>query len=89
MRAESLEFLKSLVNAPSPSGYELPAARVYREYTEPLADRVTTDVHGNVAAVLNPEARMKIMLAGHIDEIGFIVHHISDEGLPRPDWPSM
>src|SRR3712207_1044140 len=81
MREESLQFLKNIVNAPSPSGYEQPAAKVFRAYTEAIADRVTTDLHGNVAAILNPDAQMKIMLAGHMDEIGFIVHHISDEGL--------
>jgi endoglucanase len=81
MRAESLDFLKSIVNAPSPSGYEQPAAVVYGRYTEPFADQVITDVHGNVTAVLNPRASMRIMLAGHMDEIGFIVHHIGDEGL--------
>ncbi|HEY8610758.1 MAG TPA: M20/M25/M40 family metallo-hydrolase [Roseomonas sp.] len=42
---------------------------------------MTTDIHGSVTAVVNPGARMKVMLAGHMDEIGFIVHHISDEGL--------
>jgi putative aminopeptidase FrvX len=81
MRTESLDFLKAIVNAPSPSGYEQPAAKVYRAYTQAFADRVTTDVHGNVAAVLNPDAPTRIMLAGHMDEIGFIIHHISDEGL--------
>jgi endoglucanase len=81
LRPESLQFLKDLTNAPSPSGYELPAANVFRAYTQPIADRVTTDVHGNVAAILNPDAPMRIMLAGHIDEIGFIVHYISDEGM--------
>lgn len=81
MRNESLEFLKNMTNAPSPSGYEQPAANVYRAYTEPFADRVTTDVHGNVAAVLNPDAPMRIMLAGHMDELGFILHYIDDEGL--------
>jgi endoglucanase len=81
MRPDSLEFLKAIVNAPSPSGYEEPAAKLYRDYTRPLADLVTTDVHGNVTAVLNPDAPMKVMLAGHLDEIGFIVHHIGDDGL--------
>jgi endoglucanase len=74
-------FLKDIVNTPSPSGYEERAAEVYRKYTSSFADLVTTDVHGNVAAVLNPGAEMKVMLAGHIDEIGFIVHYISDDGL--------
>ena len=81
MQAESLAFLQNLVKAHSPSGYEQPAATVYRAHTKGFADRVTTDVHGNVSAVLNPDARMKIMLAGHLDEIGFLVHYISDEGL--------
>ena len=81
MRAESLEFLRSVVNTPSPSGYEERAAEVYRAYTSPFADAVTTDVHGNVSAILNPDAKMRVMLAGHMDEIGFIVHYISDEGL--------
>lgn len=81
MRVESLAFLKAIVNVPSPSGYEEQAAAIYREYTTPFADEVKTDVHGNVAAILNPQAETRIMLAGHMDEIGFIIHHISDEGL--------
>ncbi|HLK16813.1 MAG TPA: M42 family metallopeptidase [Fimbriimonadaceae bacterium] len=81
MRAESLEFLKAVVNEPSPSGYEEAAAEIYRKYTKPIADEVTTDVHGNVYAVLNPKAETRIMLAGHIDEIGFQIFYISDEGL--------
>ncbi len=80
MRQASLDFLKRIVDTPSPSGYEQPAARVYRAYTEPFADRVATDVHGNVTAVLNPGASMRIMLAGHMDELGFIVHHIDEGG---------
>ncbi|MBM3606348.1 MAG: M42 family metallopeptidase, partial [Alphaproteobacteria bacterium] len=76
MKSASLEFLSSLIAAPSPSGYEQPAARLYRDYASKFADQVTTDVVGNVMAVLNPDAPMKIMLAAHMDEIGFIVHHI-------------
>ena len=81
MRPESLEFLKAIVNVPSPSGYEERAAEIYRGYTEQYADEIRTDVHGNVAAILNPAADMRVMLAGHMDEIGFIIHYISDEGM--------
>ncbi len=81
MRPESLDFLKELVNAPSPSGFEVPAANVYRAYTGAFAHQVNTDVHGNVSAVLNPDAEMKVMLAGHMDEIGFIIHYVNDEGM--------
>ncbi|MBX7133333.1 MAG: M42 family metallopeptidase [Fimbriimonadaceae bacterium] len=81
MRPESLEFFKEIVNTPSPSGYEEAAAEVYRGYTSQFADKIHTDVHGSVWAIANPDAKMKIMLAGHMDEIGFIIHYISDEGL--------
>ncbi len=81
MRAESLAFFKEIVNTPSPSGFEERAAEVYRSYTGQFADKIVTDVHGNVAAILNPNAEMKIMLAGHMDEIGFIIHYIGDDGL--------
>jgi putative aminopeptidase FrvX len=81
MRDESLEFLKTLVETPSPSGAEGAVARLYRDRAGRHADRVTTDVHGNVTAILNPGAPMRIMLAGHMDEIGFIIHQISEEGL--------
>lgn len=81
MRPQSLDFFKAIVNVPSPSGYEERAAELYRQYTRSYAHDDKTDVHGNVVAILNPEAGMKIMLAGHMDEIGFIIHYISDEGL--------
>jgi putative aminopeptidase FrvX len=81
MQDQSIEFLKELLNTPSPSGFEQRVAKLYRSHAGQYADRVTTDLHGNVTAVVNPGASMKIMLAGHMDEIGFIVHYISDEGL--------
>jgi putative aminopeptidase FrvX len=81
MRSESIQILRALANAPSPSGYEQPAARIYRDYTEAFADRVTTDVSGNAIAALNPDAPIKIMLAAHIDEIGFVIHFIGEDGL--------
>ncbi len=80
MRAESLEFFKLIVNTPSPSGYEQRAGEVYRRYTREFADQVTTDVMGNVIAVVNPEGKPRVMFAGHMDEIGFIVKYVSDEG---------
>ncbi len=80
MRPESLEFFRAIVNAPSPSGYEYRAAEVYRRYTREFADEVTTDVMGNVIASLNPSGRPRVMFAGHMDEIGFLVRYISEEG---------
>jgi putative aminopeptidase FrvX len=45
-----------------------------------FADRVYADVSGNSVAIINEEGSPRIMLAGHIDEIGVMVTHIDDEG---------
>ena len=47
MRPESLAFLKALAEAPSPSGYEQPVQKVFREYIQDHVDEVQTDVLGN------------------------------------------
>lgn len=80
MRDASLEFFRSLVLTPSPSGFEREVAKLYRDYVQPFADRVTTDVMGNVTATINPDAPLRFMYAGHMDEIGFIVHYIDADG---------
>ena len=80
MDKTALAFLERLVAAPSPSGYEQPAQKLLRQRMGRFADAVRTDVHGNVIAALNPKARLRVMLAGHVDEIGFMVKHITDDG---------
>jgi len=80
MQKDSLEFLKALIDAPSPSGFEQPVQRVFERRVRPLSDEVRKDVHGNVIAVKNPDASLRVMLAGHCDEIGLMVKHIDDQG---------
>lgn len=80
MQKSSLEFLKRLLDAPGPSGFEIGPARIWRTEAEKIADEVWTDVKGNSIAVLNPGGEPRVMLAGHIDEIGLMVVHVDDEG---------
>ena len=80
----SLAFLKRLLDTPAPSGFEGPAARVWREEAATFAERVTTDVAGNSMAEINPGGSPTIMLDGHIDEIGLIVQYIDDDGFVYP-----
>ncbi len=68
------------MNTPSPSGFEGAAQRVIREYLEPFADEIRVDVMGNLIATLNPGGRPRLMLAGHVDEIGLMVRYITEEG---------
>jgi putative aminopeptidase FrvX len=80
MRKESLSFLRQLVETPSPSGFEQPAMAIFREYVAPYASSVETDLLGNSIATLNPGGRPRLMLAGHCDQIGFIINYITDKG---------
>ncbi len=80
MRKKSLDFLKSIIESPSPSGYEQPVQALWRAYVAPHAASVTTDPHGNAIGVVNPGGSPRIMFAGHCDEIGFLVRYIDDNG---------
>ena len=80
MRKESLTFLEELLTTPSPSGYESQAQRIWCNYARRFADEVRTDAYGNAIAVLNPGGDPKIMLDGHIDELGLMIKHIDEKG---------
>ena len=80
MEGPAHDFLRKILEAPSPSGYERPVQDIVRRYIAPYADKVTTDSHGNVIAVKNPGAPIRVMLAGHCDQIGLLVQHIDAEG---------
>jgi endoglucanase len=79
MDAHSLNFLKTLLSTPGPSGDEAAAARVWREEAAAFADEISVDVQGNSFALLKGGAP-RVLLAGHIDEIGIMVTHIDAEG---------
>ncbi len=80
MNAEDFAFLKELVETPSPSGYEQPAQRVIKKQLDGIADGLYTDVMGNLIADLKGEGGPRVMLAGHCDEIGFMVQFVDDRG---------
>jgi endoglucanase len=79
------EFLEALLTATGPSGYETPAAEVWREHAGAFAGEVSSDTVGSsVARVPASADDAPLMgLVGHIDEIGLVVKHITDEGVLR------
>jgi endoglucanase len=81
MDKTALSFLKALVATSTPSGSETAGQAIVADYMRRYADSVRTDVHGNVHAVVNGDAKLRVMLAGHCDEIGLMVQHIDDNGL--------
>jgi endoglucanase len=80
MRKESLQFLKKLLSTPSPSGFETGIQKICASYMKPFADKIYKDVHGNQYHVCNPKAELRVMLAGHVDEIALMVHYIDSDG---------
>ncbi|MCL4858591.1 MAG: M42 family metallopeptidase [Caldilineaceae bacterium] len=80
MESTAHDFLKALLVAPSPSGYEQPVQAVVRDYVNDFADTVKTDLHGNVIVGNNVDAPTRVLLAGHCDQIGLVVTHIDDKG---------
>jgi putative aminopeptidase FrvX len=81
MDDHSFSFLRDLLDAPAPSGFETAAARVWRAEAETFARDVDVDVAGNSYASAGTPDGPRIMLAGHVDEIGLMVTHVDDEGL--------
>ncbi len=80
METTALEFFKNILATPSPSGYESSVQQVVRDYVADFADEISTDLHGNVIMARNPGTPLRVMLAGHCDQIGLIVQHIDDDG---------
>ncbi len=80
MEPVAYDFLRKLLDTPSPSGYERPIQDVVRSYVRDFADSVSTDLHGNVIVAKNPGAARRVMFAGHCDQIGMLVTHINENG---------
>ncbi|RAW46967.1 M42 family peptidase [Halorubrum sp. 48-1-W] len=77
-------FLDDLLATPSPSGFETATQRVWIDYVSAFADDVSIDAYGNAVAVHegDPDAPT-VAVAGHADEIGFIVRDVLEEGFLR------
>jgi endoglucanase len=76
----SLNFLKRFMETASPSGFEGEASILWMDEAKSFADRVRVDLHGNSIAVVNSGGSPRVMVAGHLDEIGFMVCYIDDDG---------
>ena len=75
MEPASREFLYELLRTPSPTGSEQRIQRKIHDRFKGVAHAMEPDVHGNLILSLNPKAKQKIMLAGHCDQIGFLVKY--------------
>jgi putative aminopeptidase FrvX len=79
-RSESFDFLKSYLNNYSPSGHEASGQQIWLDYVRPYSDAIITDVYGTAVAVVNPDAKYKVVIEAHADEIAWVVSGIDDNG---------
>lgn len=77
----TLKMLKDLTDANGIPGNERAPREVMRKYIEPFADEIETDNLGSLIAKKVGDANgPKIMVAGHLDEVGFMVTQIDEKG---------
>lgn len=76
----SLEFLEKYINNPSPTGFESSGQQMWLDYIKPYIDSYFTDTYGTVVGVINPEAKYKVVIEAHADEISWFVHYITKDG---------
>jgi len=82
-RKFDIALLKRLTETPGTSGREEQVRALVIDELKPLVDEISVDAMGNVIAVKRGKGSTKVMLAAHMDEIGFVVKHIDDKGYLR------
>lgn len=81
LNKKSLDFLEKYLNNASPTGYEWDGQKIWMDYLKPYVDEFITDTYGTAVGVINPDAKYKVVIEGHADEISWYVNYISDDGL--------
>jgi tetrahedral aminopeptidase len=78
-----IPLMKRICETPGTSGFEQKIREVILRELKGLCDEVTVDAMGSVVAIKYGESEERIMVPAHMDEIGFIVTHIDDNGFVR------
>ncbi len=76
--------LRQCCTTPGPPGFEHRIRKLIAQWLEPHVDELYTDNVGNlITRIRGRDSSKRVALAAHMDEIGFIVHHIDEEGFVR------
>ncbi len=76
----SINFLEKYLNNASPTGFESEGQKIWLDYVKPYVDDYFVDTYGTVVGVINPEAKYKVVIEAHADEISWFVHYITKDG---------
>lgn len=77
------QLLQRLCEAPGVPGHEERVAAIVHSALQPFVDELRSDAMGNLIGIRRGRADRRIMLAAHMDEIGFLVRYIDDQGFLR------
>jgi putative aminopeptidase FrvX len=80
LNKKSLKFLKKYLNNPAPVGYEAESQKIWMDYLTPNVDEFITDFYGTAVGVINPEAKQRVVIEAHSDEISWSVKYITPDG---------
>jgi len=80
LNKKSIKFLENYLNNASPTGFEAEGQKMWLDYIKPYIDEYKVDTYGSVDAIINPEAKYKVVIEAHADEISWFVHYITKEG---------
>ncbi|HEX2349639.1 MAG TPA: M42 family metallopeptidase [Ktedonobacterales bacterium] len=83
MHGVNLDLLRRLSETPGVSGREEQVRAIVVEQLKPLVDELSVDALGNVIAIKRGSSDRKVMLAAHMDEIGFMARYIDERGFVR------
>jgi len=81
LNKKSIDFLEKYLNNPAPTGYEAEGQKIWMNYLKPYVDTFITDNYGTAVGVINPDAKFKVVIEGHADEISWYVNYITKEGI--------
>ncbi|TYB72644.1 M42 family metallopeptidase [Bizionia gelidisalsuginis] len=81
LNEKSMDFLEKYLNNAAPTGYEWGGQKIWMDYLKPYVDEFITDTYGTAVGVINPDAKYKVVIEGHADEISWYVNYINDDGL--------
>lgn len=81
LNKKSISFLEKYLNNAAPTGYEREGQKIWMDYLKPYVDTFITDTYGTAVGVIDPDAKFKVVIEGHSDEISWYVNYITDKGL--------
>ncbi|MBI1266863.1 MAG: M20/M25/M40 family metallo-hydrolase [Cryomorphaceae bacterium] len=77
---KSMDFMERYLNNASPTGFESSGQKIWLDYIRPYIDDYWVDTYGSVVGIVNPEAKYKVVIEAHADEISWFVHYINSDG---------